>query len=55
VLSDLVYAAGPQHVRTVMVAGETILDDGRFTRFDEAAVHAEIGRIYGATGATGVR
>lgn len=34
VLSDIVYRAGPQHVREVMVAGRTIYADGRFTRID---------------------
>jgi 5-methylthioadenosine/S-adenosylhomocysteine deaminase len=42
VLSDLVYAAGPQHVHAVMVAGEMILEAGRFTRVDEAELRARI-------------
>jgi len=44
VLSDLVFRAGPQHVRTVMVRGEVIYDDGRFTRWDEAEVRHAIER-----------
>lgn len=42
VLSDLVYKAGPQHVREVMVAGRTIYADGRFTQIDATAVAARI-------------
>lgn len=42
VLSDLVFAAGPQHVHAVLVHGETIYEDGRFTRIDESAVRARI-------------
>ena len=34
-LSDLVFAAGPQHIHSVMVAGQTIFERGRFTRVDE--------------------
>jgi len=34
VISDLVFAAGPQHVRSVMVGGETIYEQGRFTRVE---------------------
>lgn len=37
-LSDIVYAAGPQHVSRVIVAGETIYADGRFMRIDEAGL-----------------
>jgi 5-methylthioadenosine/S-adenosylhomocysteine deaminase len=44
VLSDLVFAAGPEHVRTVMVRGETIFDQGRFTRIDEREVRDRIRR-----------
>lgn len=36
VLSDLVYRAGPQHIREVMVAGRTLYADGRFTFIDAA-------------------
>ena len=39
-LSDLVYAAGPQHVHAVMVAGQTIFEHGRFTRVDDAKARA---------------
>ena len=42
VLSDLVFAAGPQHVHAVVVHGETIFENGRFTRIDEQAVRARI-------------
>ena len=42
VLSDLVFAAGPQHVHAVLVHGETIYEDDRFTRIDESAVRARI-------------
>lgn len=44
VRSDLVYRAGPQHVRTVMVHGEVIYDEGRFTHVDEAEVRHAIER-----------
>ncbi|MSQ52183.1 MAG: amidohydrolase [Betaproteobacteria bacterium] len=44
VLSDLVFAAGPQHIRTVMVHGETIFDQGRFTRIDEREIRDRIRR-----------
>jgi 5-methylthioadenosine/S-adenosylhomocysteine deaminase len=33
-LSDIVYAAGPQHVHAVMVGGQTIFEGGRFPRLD---------------------
>ncbi len=46
VISDLVYAAGPQHIQSVMVAGETIFENGRFTRIDEAAIRRQVRRIY---------
>jgi 5-methylthioadenosine/S-adenosylhomocysteine deaminase len=52
VLSDIVYAAGPQHIRRVMVAGETVFADGRLTRVDEAAMRARIRRRY-SDGVTG--
>jgi 5-methylthioadenosine/S-adenosylhomocysteine deaminase len=44
VRSDLVYRAGPQHVRTVMVHGEIVYHDGRFTRVDEAEIRRAIER-----------
>lgn len=51
VISDLVYSTGPQHIRAVMVAGDTIFANGRFTRVDETAIKAEIRRRYaGANG-----
>mgnify|MGYP000548098239 CR=1 FL=1 len=40
VLSDLVFAAGPQHVHAVMVHVEMIFEAGRFTRVDEAQIKA---------------
>jgi 5-methylthioadenosine/S-adenosylhomocysteine deaminase len=42
VLSDLVFAAGPQHVHAVMVHGETIFEEGRFTRVDEREIRNRI-------------
>ncbi len=47
-LSDIVYAAGPQHVREVMVAGETVFRDGALTRIDEPTTKAEIAALYRA-------
>ena len=44
VLSDLVFAAGPQHIHAVMVHGETIFESGRFTRIDEREVRERIRR-----------
>jgi len=44
VLSDLVFAAGPQHVHAVMVHGETIFEEGRFTRIDEREIRERIHR-----------
>ena len=44
VLSDLVFAAGPQHIRSVMVRGEIIFDQGRFTRIDEREIRHAIRR-----------
>jgi len=44
VLSDLVYRAGPQHIRTVMVHGEIIYDEGHFMRVDEAKIRYAIER-----------
>lgn len=46
VQSDLVYRAGPQHVREVLVAGRTIYADGQFTRIDAAATLAHIKHHY---------
>lgn len=44
VLSDLVFAAGPQHIHAVMVHGEAIFENGRFTRIDEREVRDHIRR-----------
>jgi len=44
VLSDLVFAAGPQHIHAVMVHGETIFEEGRFTRIDERDIRSRIHR-----------
>ena len=44
VLSDLVFAAGPQHIHAVMVHGETIFEQGRFTRIDEKQIRDQIQR-----------
>ena len=41
-ISDIVFAASPQHVRSVIVEGRTIFDRGRFARVDEDAIRAEI-------------
>lgn len=46
VMSDLVYAAGPRHVRRVIVNGETVFADGQFTRIDEHAIKQRILRHY---------
>lgn len=45
-LSDIVYHAGPQHVSTVVIAGETVFDHGKFTRIDEAETRASIRKHY---------
>ena len=44
VLSDLVFAAGPQHIQAVVVHGETIFEHGRFTRVDEREIRDHIRR-----------
>ena len=44
VLSDLVFAAGPQHIQAVVVHGETIFEHGRFTRVDEREIRNHIRR-----------
>jgi 5-methylthioadenosine/S-adenosylhomocysteine deaminase len=44
VISDLVYATGPQHIFGVMVAGRTIFENGRFTMVDEAEIKERIRR-----------
>jgi len=44
VISDLVFAAGPQHIHAVMVHGETIFENGRFTRIDEREIRERIRR-----------
>lgn len=44
VISDLVFAAGPQHIHSVMVHGETIFEEGRFTRIDEEQIRDRIHR-----------
>lgn len=46
VMSDIVYAAGPQNVREVMIAGRTVFQDGRFTQFDQDEIRARIKRRY---------
>ncbi|WP_293862945.1 amidohydrolase [uncultured Alsobacter sp.] len=47
VMSDIVYAAGPQHVREVVIAGRTVFRDGRFTQFDQDEIRARIKTRYG--------
>lgn len=44
VISDLVFAAGPQHIQAVVVHGETIFEHGRFTRIDEREIRDHIRR-----------
>lgn len=44
VLSDLVFTAGPQHIHAVVVHGETIFENGRFTRIDEREIRNLIRR-----------
>ncbi|WP_051903794.1 amidohydrolase family protein [Neorhizobium vignae] len=46
VQSDLVYHAGPQHVRGVMVAGRMIFEDGRLLTVDEPAIRHAIHEHY---------
>ncbi len=46
VISDLVYAAGPQHIRFVMVGGTVVFEAGRMTRVDETEIKARIRRRY---------
>jgi cytosine/adenosine deaminase-related metal-dependent hydrolase len=43
---QLVYAATPRAVHTVMIAGEIVVRDGRLTRFDEAEVSDAIGAVH---------
>jgi 5-methylthioadenosine/S-adenosylhomocysteine deaminase len=45
---QLVYGAPSIDVRYALVAGELLLDDGRITRFDEAAILAEARSIAAA-------
>jgi 5-methylthioadenosine/S-adenosylhomocysteine deaminase len=51
VISDIVFAAGPQHVRMVMIDGRAVFEDGRFTRVDEAAIRHEWNMRYCAPNA----
>lgn len=44
VLSDLVFAAGPHNIHAVMVHGETIYEQGCFTRIDEREIRDRIRR-----------
>ena len=46
VMSDLVYAAGPQNVVSVMVRGEFVYENRRFTKIDEAEIHARVRRHF---------
>lgn len=41
-VSNLVYSATGSSVATVMVAGETVVSDGRLTKIDEAAIYDEV-------------
>ena len=45
VVSDLVYAAGPQHVRSVVIHGETVYEDGAFIRADGRRVILDAVRL----------
>jgi 5-methylthioadenosine/S-adenosylhomocysteine deaminase len=49
VISDLVFACGPQHLSEVVIAGRTVYENGRFARVDEAAVKQAIKRRYGGS------
>jgi cytosine/adenosine deaminase-related metal-dependent hydrolase len=44
-LNNLVYAATGASVRTVLVDGRVVLDEGRFTTVDEAEVYARVERL----------
>ena len=48
VLSDLVYAAGPQHVREVIIAGRIVFAENSFTAVDEGEIKSTIRRHYAA-------
>jgi len=41
-ISALVYAGGPQNVDTVVIGGDVVLDEGRCTTVDEAALIQEL-------------
>jgi cytosine/adenosine deaminase-related metal-dependent hydrolase len=45
---QLVYAEGGRAVRSVMVEGRMLLEEGRFTTIDEAAFRAELAEVMGA-------
>jgi 5-methylthioadenosine/S-adenosylhomocysteine deaminase len=47
-ISGLVYAAGPQNVRTVLVGGEVVIEDGRSTKVDERELGRELARVAAA-------
>jgi cytosine/adenosine deaminase-related metal-dependent hydrolase len=44
-VNNLVYAATGASVRTVLVDGRVVLDDGRFTTIDERALYARVERL----------
>jgi len=44
-ISGLVYAAGPQNVRTVVVGGDVVIEDGRSTRIDERELGRELAKV----------
>jgi len=46
-VSALVYSAGAASVRTVMVDGQVVLDDGRVTTVDERDALADVERLVG--------
>jgi 5-methylthioadenosine/S-adenosylhomocysteine deaminase len=46
VMSDIVYAAGPQNVEAVMVRGEFVYESRQFTKIDEAGLRSRIRRHF---------
>ena len=46
-MSALVYSASAASVRTVMVDGQVVLDDGRVTTVDERDALADVERLVG--------
>ena len=42
---QIVYAMQPDAIRRVLVGGETIVEDGRLTRVDEAEIVAKVAEV----------